>query len=419
MKVLEFSVSNYKSFRSETTLSFVATSQKDEPNYRIPNRYTTHGLLPVVGVYGANASGKSNLLSAFLQMRNHVLHSFKLDPDKDIPWTPWRLDVRDDTPPSGFALDFEWRGARYLYSFTHNRRVFLSETLWRWRTSRAELLFERDGTDWKFSRNLGGPKKQIADQTRANALFLSTAAQLNHALLKEVFAAFSAGIRRESHIELHGHPVFTADAPVVTETNRSLVESLLRALDVGSDGVALTEVKPDLDHLDEVMRPEVLDSLRAAMEGPLFALGLKRRSGDGSTWTLPPRHESRGTQIIFQRLNDLLAQQDAPGILVIDELETSLHPDICRLLLELYTSPTTNRDGCQLLFTTHERSLLEALRRDEVFIVDKDSVGESKLTAASDYKFLRKDNNLSAVHAQGRLGGVPVISDVSAVWGER
>lgn len=116
---------------------------------------------------------------------------------------------------------------------------------------------------------------------------------------------------------------------------------------------------------------------------------------------------------MLQRINDLLSHEQ--GVLVVDELETSLHPDLCAAIIKLYT--TENLGGKQLIFTSHDRGLLNQLRRDEVIFVEKDREGFSTLTPLSDYQIRDRDNK-TELHAQGRLGGVPILGELSGIWSQ-
>lgn len=421
MHVLRFGLENYRCFRDPVEVSFVATSQSDRPDFRIPSDRVEHGVLPVVGVYGANASGKSSVLSGLLALRDAVEFSFRSAPDRPVPWEPFRLDRRDDAPPTVLDLDFELDGVRYHYGFSHRGRGFEEEWLFQWTTHRRTVLFERDAGDdeapFYFGPSLKGDKAHLARATRDNALFLSTAAFHNHDQLLPVFRAITQGIRRPSTIMLSGVPLFSGDDPILEERHHERVRKLLTSADVGCDDFQPSEVQLDQipAELERVLRPEALDALRDRSEDtPLYEIALVRRDADGRTWRLPPDSESTGTRILLRRISDLLRHE--PGLLVMDELETSLHPDLVRETLSLYTSRDANPSGRQLLFTAHDRGLLNSLRRDGLVLVDKDRDGVAHLTTASDFRDLRRRDALDRVHAQGRMGGVPVLDSFVAAW---
>lgn len=418
MRIIQFTVENHKSFKDETTLSFVSTQLKDKPEFRIPTNYAKQGLLPVVGLFGANASGKSNILDAMLMMRGHVINSYSLQPDALIPWQPWRLKNEGLTR---YCLEFELNHVRFEYGFAHNQTEFRYEWLYRWQTNRRQIIFERgfEGSEpWYFGPSLTGPKSILASQTRSNCLFLAVCAQNNHETLSKVFLAFSKGIRIEAPIQLNGYPVFPEKSPILLPENRQKVLTILRAIDIGCDNFVVEEVEHQVPlALEKLLQPEILETLRkdSSLTKSFFQIRLLRGNGSDS-WGLPPEAESRGTCVMLQRINDLLRHEQ--GVFVVDELETSLHPDLCAAIIDLYTSESANQGGKQLLFTTHNRGLLNNLRRDEAVFVEKDHRGVSTLVPLSDYQIRDRDNKAS-LHEQGRLGGVPVLDDLSGIWSEQ
>lgn len=162
-----------------------------------------------------------------------------------------------------------------------------------------------------------------------------------------------------------------------------------------------------MEELRKTLGPEAFEKINAAE--PLVEVWLTH--GPSESWELPPDLESRGTNVLLARLHDLLHVLRDGGLLILDELDTSLHPDLCAALVALFTSASTNPMGAQLLFTTHDRSLLAGLRRDEVVLIDKDAAGESTVRTASDFRGLRGRDDLRREHEQVRIGGVPVLGD--------
>ncbi|MCK6505003.1 AAA family ATPase [Myxococcota bacterium] len=423
--LLRFGAQNFRSFRDRVELSFVSTAQRDAPTWRFPAPGLRFGVLPVVGVYGANASGKSNLLAALRALRDHVAWSFvALRPDQPIPFTPFVLQGQADTAPVALDVDVLVQGVRYHFGYRHTEQAVVQEWLYAWPGGRRQVLYHREGQDtggWWLSPSLRlgrGLRGQIVKATRPNALLLSTAAQFNAGLLGEVATAIGEAVQTESPIDLHGHPVFLPDHPVVQDQHRATVLRFLEAADLG-----VKDIKPvPLKRRDEVLealrqqrKPEAFEEVVKALadDDNAVELWLVHEGADGTRWTLPPAQESRGTQVLLARLNDLLLALELGSMLVLDELDTSLHPDLCRALVGLFTDPHSNPRGAQLLFTSHDRGLLSALRRDQVVLVDKDREGVSHLRSAADFRGLRGRDDLLGAHAQGRLGGVPVLGDLA------
>lgn len=232
-----------------------------------------------------------------------------------------------------------------------------------------------------------------------------------------VYEAIVSGISACRPLGLSGFPLFPQEHPILQEEFRPTLLRFLAAADLGVSDVIVEEYRaaPPPAELKKLFTPEALAEMDSS-SGELRRVRLMR--GGSDSWSLPPEDESRGTQILLARLADLLPKLLRGGLMVVDELDTSLHPDLCVELVRLFTDPRANRQGAQLLFTTHDRDLLEVLRTDEVALVDKDSEGASTLRTASDYKQVRTRENLRQVHAEGRLRGVPVLGDLPEILEE-
>ncbi|MCK5037214.1 MAG: AAA family ATPase [Candidatus Sabulitectum sp.] len=420
MNILRFGIENYGCFRDYTEISFVSTSQKDEPSYRIhsSNVDLSYGILPVVGVFGPNASGKSSLLESLHSFRNHVKFSFQLDPDDNIPWTPWRLNKSPNAKPTTYCMDFIFNGSRYQYGFTHDSKQFHKEWLHRWPKGKIQTLFERDTQEdnpWYFGPSLKGEKVSISSNTGPNSLFLSAAAHNNHKELLAIHGILSNSIRKTSEIELSGYPLFKENDPILDPDNEELVNELLGAFDLGAVGFRPEEVPPMgllPKALAEILKPDALESLagKSDDESKFYRLILEREDEEGHKWSLPPYSESRGTNILLMRINDLLCLDG--GILIIDEIDTSLHQEMCFAILDQFTNEATNKAHIQMLFSTHSVNLMSHLRRDEVVLVEKDLSGTSSVTCLADFKGIRSRDKLRDLYEDGRLGGVPIISTI-------
>ena len=423
--LLRFSIENHRSFRDASELSLISTSRKDTPDWRSPSRHAKHGVLPTLGLWGANASGKSNILDALLEFQAFVRDSFiKFGPEEPLSWSPWRHQRGADDPPTRMDIDLLMAGdTRIHYGFKFTEKGFVEEWMYRWVGSRRQILYERspaegDENPWYFGSSLTGARSQIARATRKNSLFLSTAAQHNHPILLPIFSAIVDKIVPERGISLHGYPLFESNSPLLADSFRPALTDLLRAADLG---VVDLEIRPhrhrSMGPPEAIFKPEFLAKLKAhKIQGepentPLQEIHL-RHGSPSDPWDLPPQDESRGTHILLARLAEFLPVLRSGEALVVDELDTSLHPDLCALLVGLFTDRQSNPHGAQLIFSTHDRGLLRNLRTDEVVLVDKDHSGVSQLVPSSDYKGLRTRDDLRRAHEDGQLGGVPVLGDL-------
>lgn len=401
--LLRFGLENHTSFRDAAELSFVSTALADEPSWTMQARQAPHGVLPILGVWGANASGKSNLLGALKSLREHVRLAFGRGPDELIPWQPFAMRRGPKHPSTRMDIDVVVDDVRYHYGLRLRDSGFVEEWLYAWPKNRRQVLFHRDHREqdpWYFGPHLGGQRQQIARSTRSNSLFLSAAARYNHEQLTPLYTALTQGIRAELEIEIDGHPVFRPGALVIEPWLKPAVLAFLAAADLGV---------VDLRSTEHLAYPGSLPGHEES-----FELRLRHGvGGDRTSWELEPQHESRGTQILLCRLEDFLTALRDGALLILDEIDTSLHSDLCVELLRLFSDPEINRHRAQLLFTTHDRGLLEALRRDQIVLVDKARDGASTLRCASDYAGLRARDDLRRAHELGRIGGIPAVGDLA------
>ena len=167
----------------------------------------------------------------------------------------------------------------------------------------------------------------------------------------------------------------------------------------------------------ELLKPAAFEEVvKQIPDKPFVEVWLRHGASDQELWDVPPDQESRGTSVLLVRLNDLFGVLSEGGLLMLDEIDTSLHPDLSAALVSLFTNKATNPKGAQLLFTTHDRSLLKSLRRDEVVLIDKSLEGVSTVKVASDFQGVRGRDDLRQLHEQGRLGGVPILGNLSGLF---
>jgi hypothetical protein len=404
--LIEFRVANHRSVREEQALTMEAGRGGDPEDPR-PRVLPAHGerVLPVAALYGANASGKSNLLGALAFMRDAVVHSHRAwPPDGGVPRDPFAWGPAG---PSTFEVTWIREGVRHEYGFVADDDRFLEEWLYAWPSSRKQVWFEREGDAFKFGEHLRGENKLVEQVTRPNALFLSAAVQNRHEQLERVYAWFRA-IRT-----------------VNVKTRREIVEPsdfwLQRALRFGSGQPTLfpVEARDDgvLTAFKDLLRASDfgIEDVKAVDSGDRRPRILVKHKGaaDDRGW-LPLDEESQGTRTMFRLGPPAIDTLRRGGLLLIDELEASLHPLLGLQIVRLFNDPATNPRDAQVVFTTHDTNLLGTLlgppplRRDQVWLTEKDDEGGTRLYPLTDYK-PRKAENLESGYLQGRYGAIPFL----------
>ncbi|WP_433431970.1 AAA family ATPase [Nonomuraea sp. CA-141351] len=391
-----FRAGNVLSFRGEFELSMLAPEGSDRFTRSLGGLH----LSSVAAVFGANASGKTNLLGAMRWMRHAVLDSVadwaRL---KGVPRRPFELDPEAINEASLFEVDVIIGGDRYVYGFeVSDERV---ETEWLHvypqRSSRRQVWFDRDAArpehgeeEYRFpSDRLRGAKKTVIEVTRPNALFLTAGGSLQMKQLTPLYDWFKANLWLVSPgDDLRQRDAYTRRELLKPEF-RKRVESLLAIADLGLAGVTVEDRGEEL--------PEV-SLLHNGKDGPV-ALDIRHQ-------------ESLGTLVWLAFLGPLLKALDDGAVLLVDELDSSVHPILVAEVVRLFEDPVANPRGAQLVFTGHDVTLLSKahverpLDRGHVWITEKSKNGESELyplTAAG----VRADESLERGYLRGRYGGVP------------
>jgi AAA15 family ATPase/GTPase len=413
--LIRFRVENYRSISEGQELSFVAAPLTEFPEKLIHSPQLEVDLLRVVGIYGANASGKSTLLNALKFMRTAVLDSHSnWKPKAPIPHQPFLLNSKSSIAPSLFEADFLIDNIRYTYGFILNSVSVLEEWLSAYPQGKKQKWFVRraaESEEFVFSRLLQGENKAVQTLTRNNSLFLSTAAQNNHLKLTPIFEWFDKAlvfIDDRAHLDRA-----TAKQCLTPGFLRGITE-IMKSADLGITGIDIEEEELSDDILRLIERVyegkpgEAKEMMRAFQ--PINAFLRHRVGADGSNVRFPFSDESRGTQALFGLAGAIVTRLADGGLLCVDELDASLHPLMAVEIVKMFNDPKSNPNNAQLLFNTHDTNILEYgdLRRDQVWFTEKDTTGATHLYSLTDYK-ARKEENIKRGYLQGRYGAIPFI----------
>lgn len=418
--LIRFRVENHRSIRDEQELSLVASPLSEHPESLVHVERYDLDLLRVAAIYGANASGKSTIFDALAFMRAAVVDSQPLwKPDSGIPRTPFALNSDCEAEPSRFVVDLLLSGVRYEYGFVADSQRVLKEWLYAFPRGRRQEWFTRDATRaevFQFSRLFPGENRLIGTITRPNSLFLSAAAQNNHASAKELYAWFAEHL---ALMDVHG--VSTAHHLMVKlcqdEALRTPILAILEAADLGIVDIDLydedvsTSVGRMLRRYEGERITQDPGTLRQDLGDVGFTrLRFKHRTREGDGVSLPFEHESSGTQAMFVLAGAITLALLSGRTLFVDELDRSLHPHLAGKIVTLFNDPRTNPKGAQLIFNTHDTNLLDTsiLRRDQIWFTEKGDDGATRLFPLTDFR-ARKYENIERGYLQGRYGAVPTI----------
>jgi len=423
--LIDFKITNFRSVKEEQTLSLVAgATGKDQTRSDSLVECDDFKLAKTAAIFGANASGKSNIVRAFRFMRSFVNRSatrMNLG-DRIREAIPFRLDIESPGMPSSLELTLLLNGTQYVYGFSATADRVLGESL-RVRPAggRMATWFSRHvtphGQNWKVNGPLRKDKALLREKTRDNGLALSRGAELNIKALSELFLWF----RNDFWVyDLSVSPMVLAERTAVRvgedASFRARVLQLLRDADLGISSIKVSE------------EPALVTPKDASEELRKVHNVLKDIAGD----EVPKRHpvttyhrvagadrpvafrlaedESNGTQRFFALAGPILDALDRGQLLVLDEFECSMHPLLSRKLVELFQSASANKNGAQLIFATHDTSLMsqKLMRRDQIWFTDKTQAGATELFSL--YDFTDRPRAASAFERNyfaGRFGAVP------------
>lgn len=385
-----FRVANHRSMRDEQELVLL-------PAYEKPRE-----VVSVAAIFGANAGGKTTVLDAPGFLQRIVRDSYRTwEPGSGIPRRPFLLDPARSLEPSTYAVDLVLDSVRYVYGISIDDQVVRDEWLYRYPHGRKQVVFERDGDEIRLGSTVSdyrGRQRFLNEVTRGNASALGSGAMIDLSEVEPVYDWF----RRRLRVHMHPAGTTAAAAEAVTllgsrGTEKERLVELLRAADLG-----ITDLQVE-------RAPSGKERLWSGTHELRFLHG---QSGVA----LSAAEQSAGTLAWLGLLVSALGALDAGGVLCVDEIDASLHPRLTARLVGMFKDEETNPRSAQLVFTTHDASLLgtstggEVLARDEVWFVEKDRDGATALFPLTDFK-PRQQENTERRYLGGSYGAVPIVSD--------
>ena len=428
--LIEFSVGNYLSIKDRQTLRLDASSISEYKDQLInAGRYQ---LLRSAVIYGANASGKSNVLKAMFAMSVIITNSVSQASTAEIPVEPFLLNNETENAPSYFEMLFLINNVRYRYGFEADREAIRSEWLYSAKKSQEKLLFlrENDGIEVMEEFKEG---KGLEEKTRNNALFLAVCDQFNGSVAEQILKWFNGllSISGIDHDRFRSTLFRLLDAPPILERLMGIVSQL----NLGFSDVQLQKKKINdetLSLMSAETRRIYTDLLQGQRTIDVMTVHKKydseNRFVDNVVFNLETK-ESAGTNKFFHLLAPIYLAITDRGILIVDELDAKLHPLMTQAIIQTFNDPILNPNNAQLIFATHDTNLLTygGFRRDQIYFTEKDQYGATCLYSLVEYQEengekVRKDRSFEKDYIQGRYGAIPFIGDLSKLvptWHEK
>jgi AAA15 family ATPase/GTPase len=405
--VLEIRLSNFFSIKEEVVLDMRAGNSKSQQAQALEANTMSCGderVLKSVALYGANASGKSNIVKAIRFCCAMVFMSHTHNENSAFNFAPFKFDGWD-SKPSSFRIRFVSGGIEYDYAFTLTRSEIVTEELYYYPNGRRSKVFTRDeraGTEKRQIYSFGAAIRKpvdVAENTSRKTLYISRASQMDRDIAKEVFLFFSSRFILQ-------YPQNVMHFEQSYKENR---ETLLRALKIADSDIVNV-------HLSKVLQPNKNVAIDFENDRALFQERIMEHlvfstyhKANASVPFDMQTEESAGTQALFFIMLNIIDIVKNDKILLIDEIETSLHGKIVEYIVELFHASRK----AQIIYTTHNTSLLslERLRKDQIYFVNKRDDSSSDLYSLFDYKDFRDTMDVEKAYLQGRFDAIPYIDD--------
>ena len=425
--LVKFSVTNFKTFRNEAELSLIASNYdkaRDEENL-VTNSPFGLNLLKSAVVYGANASGKSKFIEAMSFMKQFVLTSSK-DSQKGEPIhvEPFLLSTETIERPSEFEVIFLHKKQLYRYGFEVDKNKVVSEWLYYRPLTKETELFVREGQHFsvherKFAK---GHKLAKEEMIRENALMLSVAAQFNEEIAGVAIEWFKR-LKVISALEPEGYKGYSSSSLKNNDKKPRILEMLQQAdLSISDINMQTLEANTFSKNIPEEIKNLLLQKIKEEKKEfvtvktmhPVYDKNMNISYGVSFDMD---SDESSGTNQFFALTGPIIDVIENGFVLVVDELDSKLHPNLVLKIVEIFNSKELNPKNAQLIFNTHDTNLLSSdiFRRDQIWFVEKDRYGSSKLYSLSDLKDVRKEENFENNYIRGKYGAIPIVNEFESL----
>lgn len=422
--LIEFKITNFSSIHETQTLSMVAGSgiELEEENVCKADFDKELRLVRAAAIYGPNAAGKSNLIRALETMRRIVLESAKeIQRGEYLDIDPFLFDTKATYQPSRFEIIFSKDNVRYEYGFEADKDRIYNEWLFSFPNERTQQWFVRqydkanDLYDYKFSTHFKGGKKQHdlwKNSTKSNTLFFSNAVLLSNDQLNPIFDWFQKDLKIIKNLDQVS--IEKSIEMIKNPKTKAKMMRLMASADPSIKDIVVADplkkvVKDNVDEIKHQFEPK--EEIKLALLEHLFFKDQRVKFVHDNNVSPAFKKESDGTRRMFGIAGYWVDLLERGGVLVIDEMDNSLHPILVKSLVTLVNGPN-NKNGAQLIFSTHDTTLLdsELFRRDQIWFVEKDQKNASKLYSLLDFS-PRKHETYGKYYLQGRYGALPYIGD--------
>lgn len=417
--LVQFSVNNFRSIKDTVVFSMLAASKDSGNSFK----FKKYELLTSAVLYGANASGKSNILKAMSFMRKIVLNKIKVIQSTDtLPHEPFRLNTSTQNSSSAFEIVCFIGDVKYRYGFEADDTTVFSEWLYADENGREAKLFYRDIEDEEyinptFKEGYGFfDKKALKINISKNQLFIWKCDQNDGRISKNILNWFN-GFNLIDGLDHTGYTNYTMKKMEDSKFKNEIIK-LVKTADIGIDDITLQEEEIPTDFFEKIPLPDELKK-QIAEDGGLIQVSIntyhtkydENNNAIGKEIFELDDEESLGTRKFFKMSAPIINTIEEGKVLIIDELDASLHPMLTMHLIKLFNDKAINTKNAQLIFATHDTNLLKPhiFRRDQIWFTEKDKYGSTHLYSLAQFKNVRQKEDFEKQYIQGKYGAVPYL----------
>ena len=442
--LVQFYIENFLSFDDEVLFNMIASDDKNHKNHLMDLGLDDDKLLRCAAIYGPNASGKSNLIKALAFARDIVINGAKRG--QKIAINPFKLNKENSEKPSKFDFLIKIKDTLYSFGFSFNATTILEEWLLVTKKGEEEKPyyeriiedgkvyveiypdFEEEGTDNYKTLEL------IEKTTGNNQLFLTKMYENYIDKIKDLvnwFASLKIMFPNTKYAA-------TASEVLTNEKFKEFLEGFLKTAQTGIAGISFKklgeldfdkhfldmpeETKLTINNLDEnaaisIISPDnkMFSIIKTEEEYKLFELITKHKQENGNMIDFGIEEESDGTRRLFDFIPALFDLKSNEKVYVIDEIDSSLHPLLSKMILEIFFNTCSDEHNSQFIFTTHDTNLLDLnlLRKDEIYFIQKDKKHSSRIYSLADFEMNEDlEEQVQNGYLEGRFGAIPFIADI-------
>ena len=426
--LVRFSVKNFMSFKEKQDFSMEAGIGDENPDNIININESNERVLKTTALYGANASGKTNLIKAFSVAIMMIRLSNNRQPgEKLLQMEQFAFDENTKKEPCEFEFIFYTNNNKYVYGFKADKNKIHEEYLYQYFSAKATRIFERIGENYKFLQADETKLNAIKNQNLENKLFLSTATTWNYEKTRAPYLWFANMI--DTYIGGNELNPFSIEAYNNDDANESLKKFTLKLLEeadiiIKDYNIEIEETEMDVRMIMQLKNMNIPSNVIIPKTSVIKSITMSHEiideNGNTKIYNLDLISESSGTKIVFAMAPILKEVFEKGKILIIDEIERSLHPSLVEMIIKFFHSIEINKSNAQLIFNTHDTNLLslDLFRRDQIWFAEKDpKKGATELYPLDDFS-VRKTENIQKGYLNGRYGAIPFVAMGDSLWQE-